>query len=186
MTDGTTVLIVDDEPGIVSLHTLWLEEEYEVLTAESGTEALEKVTDTIDVVLLDRRMPDVSGDEVLERIREADFDCRVAMVSAVDPDFDVLGLGFDTYIKKPTSREELHETVEQLVRQSTYDERLRELFSKEAQLGAIRAEKDIEELDDVAYQQLQTEVEQLREQVDLAGEGLREEDYQSLFRDLDT
>jgi len=59
------------------------------------------IDETVDVVLLDRMMPGMSGQEVLAAIRERGLDCRVAMVTAVDADFDVIEMGFDEYLGKP-------------------------------------------------------------------------------------
>jgi CheY-like chemotaxis protein len=64
-----TVLIVDDESEVADVYALRLREEYETRTAYGGEEALDTIDSDMDVVLLDRRMPDLSGDEVLERIR---------------------------------------------------------------------------------------------------------------------
>ncbi|MFB6373664.1 MAG: tetratricopeptide repeat protein, partial [Bradymonadaceae bacterium] len=54
-------------------------------------------------------------DRVLEEVRERGLDTRVAMVTAVDPDLDILKLDFDEYVTKPLSEEDLQETVEQLL-----------------------------------------------------------------------
>ena len=66
-----TVLVVDDEEAVADAYTAQLEGEYETRTAYSGKEALETVDDGVDIVLLDRRMPGRSGDEVLERDRKS-------------------------------------------------------------------------------------------------------------------
>ncbi|MFB6105679.1 MAG: response regulator, partial [Halobacteriaceae archaeon] len=62
-----TVVVVDDEEGIAEAYSYWLSDEYDVRTAQSGAGALETIDEDVDVVLLDRRMPDRSGDEVLDR-----------------------------------------------------------------------------------------------------------------------
>ncbi len=61
-TDRPSVLIAEDEPDLANLYTSRLEERYDVRTAYDGTEALEAIDGDIDVVLLDRRMPGLSGD----------------------------------------------------------------------------------------------------------------------------
>lgn len=80
------VLVVDDEEDLANLYSQWLSDDYAVRTAYNGEQALERLDETVDVVLLDRRMPGLSGDDALNRIREREYDCRVAMVTAVDPD----------------------------------------------------------------------------------------------------
>ena len=66
-----TILIVDDEAGIVStLADYFLYNDYNVMTATSGTEAIEKAERQPDIILLDINMPDVDGLEVCARIRD--------------------------------------------------------------------------------------------------------------------
>lgn len=61
------LLFVDDEPDILDSLRRAFRREYEVLTAASGTEGIEKLkTEHIDLVISDQRMPDISGDEVLK------------------------------------------------------------------------------------------------------------------------
>ncbi|WP_423750819.1 response regulator [Salinirarus marinus] len=79
MTDDTaTVLIVEDERALVDLFSNWLSDDFDVRTAYDGEQALAKIDDEVDVVLLDRRMPGLSGDDVLERVRERDIDATLA------------------------------------------------------------------------------------------------------------
>ncbi|WP_265111534.1 HalX domain-containing protein [Halosolutus halophilus] len=143
--DHPSVLIVEDEPDLANLYAAWLDEECDVETAYDGNEALEATDETVDVVLLDRRMPGLSGDTVLDTIRERELDCRVAMVTAVEPDFDIIGMGFDDYLVKPVSKDELQSIIDQLMLRSTYDEQLQEFFalaSKKALLDAQKTEAE--------------------------------------------
>jgi len=71
----------------------------------------------------------------------------LAMLTAVEPDFDVIEMGFDAYITKPPERDELIETVEDLLRRSTLDDGLQEYHSLMARKGALEAEKEPEELE---------------------------------------
>jgi len=114
---------------LANLYAAWLEDDCDVETAYDGSEALEAIDGAIDVVLLDRRMPGLSGDTVLETIREQSLECRVAMVTAVEPDFDIVELGFDDYLVKPVSKDELVDIIDQLFLQATHDEQLQELFA---------------------------------------------------------
>jgi len=141
-----TVLLVDDEADVVDVYALAFSGgEYTVRKAYGGEEALEKVAGA-DVVLLDRRMPGLSGQDVLDEIRDRGLDVRVAMVTAVDPDFDITEMPFDTYLTKPVSDEELRETVDELFTLSTYDEQIRERFAVAEKLGVLEAEKTDREL----------------------------------------
>lgn len=142
-----SVLVVDDEAEVADVYALRLRGEYEVETAYGGAEALERVDDDIDVVLLDRRMPDVSGDDVLGAIRNRGLDCRVVMITAVDPDFDIVEMSFDDYLCKPVEKRDLVGAIEQQLTATRYDQRLTEYLEVTSKLGLLEAEKTEAELD---------------------------------------
>jgi DNA-binding response OmpR family regulator len=182
MSDRATILIVDDEPSITDLYALRLEDEYEVRTAYSGSEALQKIDGVVDVVLLDRRMPDLSGDDVLEQIRERGLDCQVAMVTAVDPDFDILDLGFDAYVVKPVSETDLFETVETLLQRAAYDDRLQNVTALMSKKAALESEKSPDKLrNNREYQRLTDRLDDLRSELDETAQSLDEEDFSAAF-----
>lgn len=118
MSRPPTILIVDDEAELTDLYAAWFAEDYNIRTAYSGKSALEQFDSDVSMVLLDRRMPNYTGDEVLEDIRAHEHDCPVAMLTAVDPDVDIVDLPFDEYIVKPVEREQLQEVVKQLIAES--------------------------------------------------------------------
>lgn len=178
MSDETplTVLIADDEPGLADGHAARLPE-YDVRTAYDGTEALEALTEDVDVVLLDRRMPGLSGDEVLEHIRERGLGCRVAMLTGVEPDVDIISMGFDEYLTKPISRTELREAIERMRQRSTYDAKLQEYFALASKRATLETEHSPEELaDEPEFQRLCDRLETTRKQLDEALDRLSEED----------
>jgi len=164
--DRPVVLIVEDEPDVAETYKLWLRNDYEVRMANDGNEGLELLDATIDVVLLDRMMPGLSGDEMLDRIRNRDLGCRVSMVTAVEPDFDILEMGFDAYLSKPIRSEQLHETVENLLERSEYDSVLQEYYSlveKQATLEASKSNAELEENDE--YDELKSEIDELQDEL---------------------
>jgi len=142
-----TVLVVDDETEVADIYALRLRDGYDVETAYGGEAALERVGDDVDVVLLDRRMPGVSGDEVLATVRERGVDCRVIMVTAVDPDFDIVEMPFDDYLCKPVQKRDLVAAIDQQLTARRYDERLTEYLEVTSKLGLLEAEKTEAELD---------------------------------------
>ncbi|KTG08245.1 HalX domain-containing protein [Haloferax profundi] len=161
------VLIVEDEPDLADLYATWLRDDYRVRVAYGGREALDELDDEVDVVLLDRRMPDLSGDEALTEIRNRGFDCRVAMVTAVEPDFDIIAMGFDDYLVKPVSREALTETVSNLILRNAYDVGIQDLFSLASKKALLEAEKDEATLEDnEEYQALTERLDELRGELD--------------------
>ncbi len=142
-----TILIVDDDPRLVEMHAGWLEDEYQVERAHTGREAIRKLDASVDVVLLDRRMPGLTGDEVLEQIRDHGFDCQVVVLSAVDPDLDVVDMSFDAYLNKPVVEEELLEVVADVLSRRVFDDRRIEYLSLLARRSVLLAEVPPAELE---------------------------------------
>jgi DNA-binding response OmpR family regulator len=183
--------VVEDEPDLADLYAAWLGDEYRVRTAYGGREALDQldeVDDEVDAILLDRRMPGLSGDEVLTAVRERGIDCRVAMVTAVEPDFDILEMGFDDYLVKPVTSETLRETVEGLLRRGEYDSEVQELFSLTSKKAMLESEKSASDLaDNEEYQRLTGRIDELRERADESRDAVAtdDEDYEKLFQDFD-
>lgn len=184
--DSPSVLTVDDEKNLVEIFSYWLEDHgCEVSTATNGPEALALLSDDIDVVILDRCMPGLSGDEVLQRIRERGYQCRVAVVSAVEPEIDIIEMGFDAYLTKPITREDLEKAVDCLINRSVRGVNQQEYFAlseKQALLHSRLSRKELEESEEyAALEQRLTELEaELGEQIDEFGR----DDFMVAFRDL--
>lgn len=165
-----SVLVVDDEHKIARAHERWLQDEYEVATANSGAETLDCIDEETDVVLLDRMMPGMDGDEVVDEIRnrEAVQDCLVIMVTAAEPDFDIVELGFDDYVVKPADEATLKGTIESVLEQQghDYDEKVRELYSlssKRAVLVEHKTERELAQSEE--KQRLDDRIETLRAEI---------------------
>lgn len=139
------VAIVDDDAQVRQVFTAALQDDYRVLEADSGEAALELVDD-VDVVLLDRKMSGLSGREVLDRLRAAGIDVPVAMLTVVQPDFDILGMGFDDYVLKPIEMATLREVVERLLLVKESDEAIREYFAQASMIASLRSAKDSDRL----------------------------------------
>lgn len=160
MTGSTeTVLIIEDETQLAELYAVTLREEYDTVVAHSGPEGLDSVDDTVDVILLDRRMPGLSGREVLARLREEEYSCPVAMITAVTPDWDILDMPFDDYLVKPVDPSELRRVVERLLVYDSVDEQARSYIAKSVKQAAIEAEKDPSEIaENEAFDELADEL----------------------------
>lgn len=184
--DTPTILVVDDEEDVTDLFRIWLAESYDVHTAYDGDEALDILDESVDLVLLDRRMPGLAGDTVLEEIRGRGLDCRVIMVTAVKPDFDVIEMAFDDYLVKPVSKTDLYDVVEQVLNRAEYDQQLQGYFSLASKKAVLEEEKDDQELaEHEEYQQLTEELESAREDADESrSELLDHNDFADAFRDL--
>jgi DNA-binding NtrC family response regulator len=106
-----TVLVVDDDAGLRESFRLILEDQYEVVDAADGRAALEIIrARQVDLVLLDIRLPEMDGIEVLERIKALDDSVEVILVTAVKTvrtAVAAMKLGAFDYLTKPFEEAEL-------------------------------------------------------------------------------
>jgi DNA-binding response OmpR family regulator len=103
----STVLVVDDERALVGMVASLLGEEgYEIVTAYDGETALRRhAEESPDLVILDRKLPKISGDEVCKRIR-ASSSTPILMLTGergAEERAKLLDLGADDYLEKPFS-----------------------------------------------------------------------------------
>src|SRR5438445_8696127 len=105
------ILVVDDDPGVRESFRLILEDHYDVLDVPDGPRALEVVRSAqVDLVLLDIRLPDMDGIEVLERTKAIDEGIEVILVTAVKTvrtAVAAMKLGAFDYLTKPFEEDEL-------------------------------------------------------------------------------
>ncbi|MFC7139445.1 response regulator transcription factor [Halosimplex aquaticum] len=158
-----SVLVVDDEEEVADVLALKLRDDYETRVAYGGEEALEAIDETVDAVLLDRRMPDIHGDEVLAEIRERGYDCVVVMTTAVDPDLNILEMDFDDYLSKPIETETLLTTLDQQIdSRRSGDPKLEEFFAVVSKIEVLEEELTPAELaESDEYERRKREAERL-------------------------
>ena len=114
------ILVVDDEPGVRTvLQRVLTQAGYEVATADNAAEALDCVSlGEVNLMLLDIKMPDISGMEVLAKITAEYPDVGVIMVTAVidiQVAVEALKLGAYDYITKPFNRDEVVQKVQKAI-----------------------------------------------------------------------
>jgi two-component system response regulator VicR len=114
------IMIVDDEADTVEILKLIVESEgYKTIIAYDGVEALEKMSEKPDVVLLDIMMPGMDGWEVLKKIKEK-YNIPVAMLTAKSQNIDkMIGLHLmnaDDYITKPFGKKQILERIDKLLK----------------------------------------------------------------------
>lgn len=165
---GTTVLIVEDEVDLAELYATWLRlGGSTVQIANSGAEASECLAaadNPFDVAVLDRRLGDTTGSEVLDRIRREMPDTRVVMLTAVTPDVDILSMPFNEYLVKPVSGTDLVDTVAEMLARSRYLDCVDELYVALRKLTLLQANtSDAQLRADPEYRDLTAEVEHLHE-----------------------
>ena len=141
------VLVVDDEENIRHMLTLLLKREgYKVDTAADGLDAYQKIiTGEYDIVLCDVRMPNLTGIELLERIREEAINTTVVVMSAygnVDTAIEAMKEGAYDYLSKPFKRDEVLLTlkkVEERERLTRENRELREAAARQFRFDQIVA-----------------------------------------------
>ncbi len=135
---GQTILVVDDEPSISEVVTLYLRRAgYQVRVAQDGTAALAELEAALpDLVVLDLMLPGVDGMEITRRLR-AVGDTPIIMLTARREETDrILGLemGADDYVVKPFSPQELVSRVRAVLRRTAQPARRDEAAPSERTL----------------------------------------------------
>lgn len=187
MTDSLDVLIVDDTDGCRDLYSLWFEGEYNVETAPNGTVALERISDTTDIVLLDRNMPGPSGLDVAREIRSEGYDCQIVMVSSESQEFEIAPSPVDDYVQKPADRDTLVSAVERMASQQHYQAALSDFFAVSATVGRAETRAPRDQLETVEeYRRLREQAKQKQEDANSILDGGHldwETAFQSLYSD---
>jgi two-component system alkaline phosphatase synthesis response regulator PhoP len=125
------ILLVDDEEDIVEFLEYNLrQEDFEVITAYDGIEALGKMIEKPDLIILDIMMPKMDGYEVCKRIRENKSYVNIPVIfltakAAEADEIKGLELGASDFIKKPISPKKLIARVNSNLRKSAKEEKAR-------------------------------------------------------------
>lgn len=123
---ATRALIVDDNPDCIAvLRSMLITQGFEVVTALSGAEALEKLDEAVpDIMLLDLMMPEMDGFELLQKVRDVNTTARmpVIILSAKTADDDVMlgyQYGADYYITKPFTSDQVRRGIDLVLNRSS-------------------------------------------------------------------
>lgn len=185
--ETTNLLVVEDERDVAVTYARALDSKFDVEIAGTGRKGLEILAgDGIDIIVLDRRLPGMSGDEFLKTARKRGYSCPVVMMTAVEPDFDVLWLDFDDYLVKPVAPNVLQETLERNLELTSYAEPIQE-YLKLVETQRLIAENNSEDqlTEHEEYQSLLRRRDELRKDVEAIIEEIDEEELIKLgIRDL--
>ncbi len=133
------VLIVDDEIKITQVIKAYLDKEgYNFIVANDGNEAIKKFNENkIDLIILDRMLPDISGEEVCKKIRQTSK-VHIIMLTAKTEDDDKIegfNIGCDDYVCKPFNTKELVLRVKAVFRKMDIKDTNVLKFSEEIQIN---------------------------------------------------
>jgi two-component system response regulator AtoC len=139
------ILVIDDDVSIAETLELYLTEEgYEVATAHTGTEGLNKfVQHSPDLVILDIRLPDINGFTVLEDLREENENVKVIMITAhhdMDSTIRAMKDGAFDYIHKPINVDELDIAIKKALKTHEMEKKIDGLLmepSRQFKVGDI-------------------------------------------------
>ena len=125
------ILIVDDDENITTVFQVNLESKgYEVETTKNGAEALEKTGRMFfNLALIDIRLPDMEGTDLIDLLREAAPKMRMIIVTgfpSLQNAINAVNKGADGYLLKPVDMEQLLKTIEEQLRKQREDEKYTE------------------------------------------------------------
>ncbi|HEU4448190.1 MAG TPA: response regulator [Nitrososphaeraceae archaeon] len=118
-----TILVCDDETDLLLMFRIYLESQYKVITVDSGESCIDTILDhknkneEIDLLLLDYKLGDISGDIVARKAKEID-DLKILMITAFELDNQIVneliqqGLIVDV-VKKPVQLEQLSQKIKE-------------------------------------------------------------------------
>lgn len=160
-----SILIADDEPSLLDLYTTFLQDDFDLITTADGEEALEKVNDEIDMIILDRQMPKMGGDETAKELRKQGYTAPILIITGEQPDTDIINLPCDDYITKPVGKSELIAKVIVHKKREKVDTVTREFFELASKKVALEKEGDSSTTTKQEYQDLLLEMKQKKDQI---------------------
>ncbi|WP_306055593.1 HalX domain-containing protein [Natronococcus wangiae] len=176
-----SVLIISSSQDLIDLSTERLSNTYTVETA-GGTEALDHLDKTVDILLFDRRMPDISIEDMHTTVQKRNPDCGSVLLTSRKPNFDILERGFDACLEKPVAEDELHETVNGLWSRMQYNEYLQEYLSLLSKQAATEAHKNTAESQtDPEFLELEERLSECEDELQELLSQFTDADYRALF-----
>lgn len=127
-TKNYTFIVIDDDVNLLHLtSTVLKQENYNVLTFDTASEALQTLQNTIfDFIITDIQMPNIDGFEFIEKLKNSNYSTYksqpiIALTGRADLDYSVfIDAGFTTVIKKPYSPKALLETIQNVIEKNDF------------------------------------------------------------------
>jgi DNA-binding response OmpR family regulator len=119
-----SILVCDDESDLLLMFRIHLESQYNVSTVVTGKECIDRISELkkknemIDLVLLDYKLGDITGENVARKIRETEKNIKILMITAFELDDHIVknmiqNRYIDDIINKPIQLEELSKKIEE-------------------------------------------------------------------------
>jgi DNA-binding response OmpR family regulator len=149
-----TILVVDDEPGILELVRVYLEKEgWRVILAMDGGQAIDRIEiANPDMIVLDVMLPELNGFDVCKQLRSKGNQVPIIMLTARDDDIDkILGLelGADDYLTKPFNPRELVARIKAILRRGQQTKDLDKKIIKAGNLSLDLARREVKYKDEI-------------------------------------
>jgi DNA-binding HxlR family transcriptional regulator/DNA-binding response OmpR family regulator len=133
-----SVLILEDERMVADILAEYCSASYDAQHVRTGKEALERYTGETDLLVVDRKLEGMSGDDAAARIRAECERQLILCVSGVEPDDDICELPYDDYVHKPVAEDEIRSRLELLLDRAELDATVREYLSLRSKQAALR------------------------------------------------
>jgi DNA-binding HxlR family transcriptional regulator/DNA-binding response OmpR family regulator len=137
-TPRSSVLILEDERMVADMLADYFSGRYDAQYVRYGEDALDAYGDDIDIVIIDRNLERMSGDEVAARIRDEDGQALLLCVSGVEPADDIYELAYDDYIYKPAGEDQMRARIELLLNRAELEGPVREYLALRSKQAALR------------------------------------------------
>lgn len=157
------VLVVEDETSQRRMYARWLED-YSVKTASNETEIYEKLSEETAVILLDRVLNTKESDKIAEDIKDMFPGIEIIMITAVEPEADIVGLAVDDYLVKPVKKRKIRESIQQSLEKSEKTMKKRKLLSMAAKKAVLDGKPILQDVE--KYEKLTEEIRHLKSELD--------------------
>lgn len=163
--ENKDVVIIEDEESLAELFSKRLDDEYNATIATHAGNGIAEIDAETDYVLLDRKLPGMSGDRVLEYIVDQPYDINVIIISAIDPDQNVIHQPYDEYITKTVDEGEIQDAIDRVEVKNRFVELLSQYVKKAETWEVVRSELNTAESDaDVDLGMIESELDEIAEE----------------------
>lgn len=185
--ENKDVVIIEDEESLAELFSKRLDDEYNATIATHAGNGIAEIDAETDYVLLDRKLPGMSGDRVLEYIVDQPYDINVIIISAIDPDQNVIHQPYDEYITKTVDEGEIQDAIDRVEVKNRFVELLSQYVKKAETWEVVRSELNTAESDaDVDLGMIESELDEIAEEFATISSELSDSKVTDILCALDT